>query len=173
MAAIVNLTVGFGEIKRVRILNGGVTTITKAEYDACLGGSLSVFATNAVGELTSIGTVSEACSDYPGAIVVRLSGTNIQKQPLPIEFSISSFNGRELLVVGTLDLDGGGDGSGGGGSESSPPSDPNFGGEPPIDLPDIADAPGSPPALPSGNGNKGFTTSTGGGSETGITGGNA
>lgn len=172
MAIIANLSVGANETKRVRILNGSITTITKAEFEACLGSTLKTFASNALGEQTGFGDAFEACNDYPGGIHVRVSGSAISRQPLPLNYSISSITGDRILVIGTVTVVDGGDGGGGGDSES-PPSDPNFGGEPPIDLPDIADPPGSPPALPSGNGNKGFTTSTGGGSETGITGGNA
>lgn len=168
MPVINNFSVGRNETKRFRIFKGNVSEITAEQSTECSGTALTVVANNALQEPVSGGGArefSESCAAYPGAIIHQVLGSSVWQQPQPITYAISKNN--VTLVVGVI-----GRSESGGDTDPEPPSDPNFGGEEPVVDPDAPDAPGSPPALPTGNGNTGFGSVSAAGAQSGITGGN-
>lgn len=172
MPVINNILLRRDETKIFRIFNGSIAEITESQSAECLGGQLTIMAANAVGELVGGGRViqySDGCAAYPGAIIHKVPGS-LLRQPLPITYGI--LKNRITLVSGTI-AEAVSAGDTGGDAEAEITSDPNFGGELPVDDPSAPSAPGAPPSLPSGNGNTGFTTGGIAGAQTGITGGNA
>lgn len=169
MAIINSFSIGQNEIKRFRIFRGNVEEVTQAAALQCTGTALQVNGKNALGEIVSAGSAfefSELCDGYPGAIIHTVTGSLIWSQPQPLSYAIVKNN--VPLVLGSINKST----TDGGDSEPDPPADPNFGGETPVENPDAPGPPSAPPSLPSGNGNPGFGSISGGGSQLGITGGN-
>lgn len=167
MATIHNFSIGSSQTRVFVISNGQVSESNADAFTYCGTVPLALVATNAVGQSVTIGEArrrSQNCEEAPGGVVLSVIGLRIAAQPQPIAYAVSSEN--STLVVGSVNKSEFNEG------DSGPPSDPNFGGEPPVVNPDAPPGPGSPPSLPSGNGNTGFGFVSSAGSQLGITGGN-
>ena len=167
MATIHNFSIGSNQTRVFVISNGSVSESNAAALTYCGTVAIDLIAINAVGQSVTIGEArrrSQNCDQAPGGIVLSVIGSRIAAQPQPVSYSVSS--GSSALVIGSINKSESPDG------DQGAPSDPNFGGEPPVVDPDAPPGPSSPAPLPSGNGNTGFGTVSSAGSQLGITGGN-
>lgn len=167
MATIHNFSIGSNQTRVFLISNGSVSESNAAALTYCGTVASDLVAINAVGQSVAIGEArkrAQNCDEAPGGVVLSVIGSRIASQPQPVSYSVSS--GSSLLVVGSINKSESPDG------DQAAPTDPNFGGEPPVVDPAPPPASPSPPSLPSGNGNFGFGTVSSAGSQLGITGGN-